>query len=407
MQAEKKDIHNRKRLFFNSLHKLENDQNIIDRNRDLILKFIRDCRLGKTLKKRQKKIIGEARCLKYIHILKKISLWLNKSFDVVKQRDMEKLIEYLENDSYLKNNKSSNSKPLSHSTKVDYKKAIRKFYKWLFGNNEHYPDLVDWIDTYDPIKEIPALKREEVEKIAASVKTRDKAIIMALFDSGARAEEFLNIKLSNLEKVDDTYKVRIVYSKTKPRTIHLPISSRYIDIWLQENKKKNDQEYLFNITYEALRRMLYRIGKKILNKRVTPHILRHSSATYYANLLNHHQLCYRYGWSMASDMPNRYLDREGIFEEESKKIVKAHDISNLEKQNQNLKEEISVIRQNNENLNSQLNEIRNSYQNIFRGKDIIKLLSSLIDNQDKMSKKIEKLTGKKFDIVLNQGKIAD
>ena len=64
-KIEKKDIHNRKREFENALASLENDDAIIKRNKELILEFIRDCRLGKTLKKRQKKVIGVARCTKW------------------------------------------------------------------------------------------------------------------------------------------------------------------------------------------------------------------------------------------------------------------------------------------------------------------------------------------------------
>jgi len=384
---EKKDIHNRNRDYQTTLKNLEGNTEIIPRNKELILKFIRDCQLGKTLRNRQKKSIGVARCLKYIHILKKVSTWLNKPFDEVAQKDMEALIESLESDRYTsdligKNGKVIKRKKLAHSTKLDYKKAIRKFYKWLLGNNDHFPELVDWIDTYDIPREVSALTRDEVERLADASKIRDKAIIMLLFDSGARAEEFLNIKISDLTKRDDTYKVRIVHSKTKPRTIHLPIGSKYLDLWLQEYTDRNDQSYLFPITYEGLRMMLHRVGKKVLNKRVTPHILRHTSATYYANLLNHQQLCYRYGWSMASDMPNRYIDREGIFEEETSRVVQANDLATLEKQNQSLHEEVALVKQSNEQIGEELSELRTKYDDLFDGKGIIRLLAAVTAKKD-------------------------
>ncbi len=387
---EKKDIHNRKRGYQTTLKNLEGNTEIIPRNKELILTFIRDCRLGKTLRNRQKKSIGVARCLKYICILKKLSSWLNKPFDQVVQRDMEILIENLENDNYTselrgKNGKVIKTKKLAHSTKLDYKKTIRKFYKWLLGNNDHFPELVDWIDTYDLPREVSALTRDEVERLADASKIRDKAIIMLLFDSGARAEEFLNIKISDLTKRDDTYKVRIVHSKTKPRTIHLPISTKYLELWHNEYTHRDDQSYLFPITYEGLRMMLHRVGKKVLNKRVTPHILRHTSATYYANLLNHQQLCYRYGWSMASDMPNRYIDREGIFEEETKHIVKANDFATLEKKNQVLQEEVALVKQTNEQMSKELGELRRKYDDLFEGKGFMKLLASLAKEQKAMT----------------------
>ncbi|MEK0338431.1 MAG: hypothetical protein QQN41_13455, partial [Nitrosopumilus sp.] len=92
---QKRDIHNREEQFVKAKTRLEENQIIIQENRDFILQFIRDCQLGKTLKNRQKKSIGVARCLKYIQILKRISNWLNKPFDKITQSDMENLIESL------------------------------------------------------------------------------------------------------------------------------------------------------------------------------------------------------------------------------------------------------------------------------------------------------------------------
>ena len=243
----KKDIHNQKGRFKIGLTNLENDPQIIPHNKQLIIKFIRDCRLGKTIKNKQKKIVGEGRCLLYLYNLRKISFWMNKHFDAVSQQDMELLIENIENNSYT-------NKPLSHTTKVGYKKSLRKFYKWLLGNNKHYPELVDWIDTYDVMKEIPAITREEADRITDTLQVRDKAIFMFLFDSGARAEELLNIRIQDITKNDDIYKVRIVFSKTKRRTIHLPICSKYVKQWLQEYKTKDDQAFLFPIGYDTLRK---------------------------------------------------------------------------------------------------------------------------------------------------------
>ena len=404
-EREKRDIHHRQQAYQTALKKLEGSTDLIPQNRELILRFIRDCRLGKTLKRRQKKSIGVARCLKYIQILKKLSSWLGKPFDEVTQKDMERLIENLENDQYLytlpgRHGRPIKTKRLAPSTKVDYKKTLRKFYKWLLGGGVNYPDLVDWIDTYDPPKEVPALRRPEIERMADAVNLRDKTIIIVLFDSGARVEEFLNIRHGDITRAGDTYKVRIVHSKTKPRTIHLPIATKYLAAWLDSSEAKDEEAFVFPLTYEALRRMLHRVGKRVLSKRVTPHILRHTSATYYANLLNHQQLCYRYGWTMASDMPNRYIDREGILEEETSRVVKANDLAGLEKQNVGLKEEIALVKASNEQLGQQMAEIKRKYDELFEGKGLINLLFSLTKKQKEMSKVLWRNTWEKFDAVL-------
>ena len=402
----KKDIHNRIKAFRNTYDKLERNEFPIPENKELILKFIRDCRLGKTIKNRQRKIIGEARCLKYMHILKKISYWLDKPFNEVTQENIEKLIESLENDKYkyslkTKSGKIIKTKSLAHSTKLDYKKTLIKFYKWMYGNNRNVPELVDWIDTYDIVKEIPAIRREEVEKLAVSLPIRNKAIVMSLFDSGARAEEFLNIRICDLSKIDDIYKVRIIHSKTKARTIHLPIASRFIDMWIEDNVNREPEEYLFPITYEGLRVMLHRVGRRVLNKSITPHLLRHSSATYYANMLNHQQLCYRYGWTMASKMPNRYIDREGIFEKETVDVVKKNDLSQLEEKNKKIFEELSLIKHTNEKLTQQFNEINEKYKRLFQGKGIMKLIMHLAENKESIQREIEEFYDKDFDVVVS------
>lgn len=372
IENAKRDIFRREVGLTRALISFEKDTRIIDRNKVLILKFLRDCRLGKTIKKKQKKQLGASRCLKYMYALRRLSKWLGKPFDKVVQEDIERLVENLENGTYKgevhgKADKVLRYTNLAEETKLDYKKALKKFYKWLYGNNEHYPELVDWIDTYLKPQEIAALTREEVEQLVDASKLRDKAIISFLFDSGARVEEALNVRIRDLTRTEEIFKVRIIHTKTKPRTIHLPICTKYIDMWLGKNESIDPDSYLFPICYATMRKMLYRIGYRILNKRVTPHILRHTSATYYAHLLSHYQLCYRYGWTMASDMPNRYLDREGIFEEQSHHVVQAADTATLERQNKQIIEQLTFLKESNEHLRQEMGIMKWKYEQIARG----------------------------------------
>ena len=60
-----------------------------------------------------------------------------------------------------------------------------------------------------------------------------------------------------------------------------------------------------------------RLGRRAVKRRVHPHLLRHSSATYYATKLNRQELCYRYGWRFSSNMPDVYISRAGM---ESKEL---------------------------------------------------------------------------------------
>ncbi len=61
-----------------------------------------------------------------------------------------------------------------------------------------------------------------------------------------------------------------------------------------------------------MRELLQRLGKRVLGKSLPYHLLRHSSATYYATKLNRQELCYRYGWKFSSNMPDVYISRAGM-----------------------------------------------------------------------------------------------
>ena len=82
---------------------------------------------------------------------------------------------------------------------------------------------------------------------------------------------------------------------------------------------------------------LTRLGKRILNKRVHPHMFRKSSATFYASKLNRQQLCKKFGWTFSSDVVDVYINRAGVDEFEVKDVMLNDDISVLRKEQQEQK----------------------------------------------------------------------
>jgi len=397
------DIHRKKLHLQKALDCLVNNKNINKVNKELILDFIRDCMLGKTIIGKSKKKIGSATCLKYLFVFKILCQAFSKSFHDITQSDMEVLIQNIETDKI----RTKQGQPYSDSTKIGIKKTIKKFWKWKDGNNKKYPKLVEWIDTYLEVKDVPALKRDEVEKmIEHTSNPRDKALLMVLFDSGARIEELLNVRLKKehlfWKENLNCYMIRLEYSKTKPRTISVPLSTRHINNWLQIHPgKDNPQAQLFPMNYGNLRMLIRRIGFRVLDKRVTPHMLRHSSATFYANKLkNPYKLCYRYGWTMASKEVNRYLDREGILEEETPSMVKTDELISINKKNRDLEEELSIVKESNAELTVKFNEFKEELDTIRSGKGIVSILMNLTKQQKKMSEVLQRISGGKFDIVI-------
>jgi len=399
------DVHKRELRYQRTLQRFRKEEDIIHENKQSILVFLRDCSLGKTVIGKAKKKIGAGRCLKYLGMLQQLSRWFNKSFDHVTQEEMETLVENLENDSI----QSAKGRPFSEATKADIKKTIKKFWKWKDGQNKHYPDLVAWIDSSDPVKDVPALSRTEVEKmIEHTSNPRDKALLMVFFDSGARVEELLNVRLKpeHLFWKEDLacFMIRLEFSKTRPRTISLPLSTTRLANWLEHHPARdNPQAQLFPLTYGNLRMLVHRIGKRVLNKRVSPHILRHSSATFYANKLrNPYKLCYRYGWTMASDMVNRYLDREGILEEETAQTVNMDERRTTERRELALQEELIIVRESLADVSAKFKEVHEEIAALKSGKGILKLLLKSLEPDSHATQALNNLGKRGFDYVLKR-----
>ena len=125
-------------------------------------------------------------------------------------------------------------------------------------------------------REIRALNEEEIDKIKSTLKrTKDKLLIQLLLDTGLRAKELLSLRKSdiNIEKryiiVRNTKngEERIVFFTEETKKLF----EKYI-------KNMNNNEKLFNMSYDALYKKLKRLGKK-LGIDLRPHILRHTFAT--------------------------------------------------------------------------------------------------------------------------------
>ena len=344
MEEQFIDLRNNQLLYDRAIARLKNDKTISQCNKKIMSCFLRDASLGKTVTGRAKKKICLSTLAKYIVHMQLFIKFLNIDVDKVTQTDMEKFIEALETNKIksqsprLKGTKTVPSqKPYSDSYKVCVKKSIRKFYKWLLGSSKTYPKIVDWIDTYAEEKEISALTEAEVERMVDFCKTTSqRAIIQVFFDGGFRIGELLNIRLHHVKLrnfdteglLEICFVLRVPFSKTLRRTVAVPMqtTTKWLKIWLEEHPAKpiiNDDgtlsaldvtSQLFPVTENAVRQMIRRIGRKALKKRVYPHLLRHSSATYWSNKLPYFKFCKRFGWTMTSNMPQRYIDREGVDE---------------------------------------------------------------------------------------------
>lgn len=218
-----------------------------------------------------------------------------------------------------------------------------------YAKPEKYSGFRKWFITKVPNKDVEFLREEEIIKLFNNCKSNEERFLIAvLFDSGARASEFLNIRFEDITEPTQSfpyYKINLKeeYSKTKGRNVGLywKYSTDSIRNYLKEVEGK-PKDPIYTKSYDAVRIFLTRLGKKVLDKRIYFHIFRKSSATHYAPQLKSRQnLCYRYGWNFSSDIPDVYIARE-LGEEEVKENMKSVDMTKFEKENNELKTKLNM-----------------------------------------------------------------
>lgn len=317
---------------------------LLPENKALLKRFLNDARLGKTIKKGAKKKIDRARLVKYVQDLRKLDAFFQKPLDQATCDDMERFITALE-DGTLKSMKGT---PFGKETQVCIKKIVIKFYKWLNGGHVA-PEIVSWIDTCYKIKDYRAPKKEHIDTILSQMvgaeTHRNRAIISVLFDGGLRADELLNLRNADVWKDGGVYWLRIQFSKTKKRTINLPLFTEHLERWNNNHPNRNNPEAQFlPISYTALLKMIKRAGNSAGFK-LTPHSLRHGAATYWARHLSRYHLCARLGWAMSSKQPDRYIDQQGFDQAETVKVAEQSNIGKLSSENDDLRRQLSTLQE--------------------------------------------------------------
>ncbi len=213
-------------------------------------------------------------------------------------------------------------------TKGIYRITIKRFYKWLLGNEEFYPDCVRWLKKTNGERHglMPEqlLAAEDVQKLLdACENPRDKCFIAMLYESGCRIGEIASIKLKHISF--DEYGVQVmVNGKTGQRRVRLITSVHYLRYWLELHPvKENPESYLWVRTnprnkgcpmkYNGFMRIFKTLKSRTgITKPTNFHAFRHARATELAKLgLNQSQMEKHLGWIHGSDMPQIYLHLSG------------------------------------------------------------------------------------------------
>lgn len=129
-----------------------------------------------------------------------------------------------------------------------------------------------------------SLTRKQLEMLRRQCTTkRDLAIVDVLFSTACRVSELVNMRLSDL--TEDGKAVHIIGKGNKHNIVYLNSNAILsLEDYLQDRKGQGD--YLFTSNYRPYNKLttrtieaLFRQYSETLNVRITPHIIRHTTAT--------------------------------------------------------------------------------------------------------------------------------
>jgi len=333
METNRIDIHDYTRKLQRDLAALGRDERLLPEQRSAIARYISDARIGyesKHRRRRGRRPVSEGRCLKTMWHLRRFAVEVPAPFEQVTVGQMEGFIDGLEQGAVTKHGYRGAGEPYSQETIRDFKAIIRRFYKWLIGEDvAKYEELVGWFNMRCDPPELETFTLEDSQKMARTQGPQGRALIMLLFDGGFRPTELFNVRLYDLHLDRDEFgqrvlMVRIRHSKTKPRTIALPLATEDAVFWIERHpdggtfndwgriEAQDPNATLIRWSYHYSRKVLHRLGQEELGQRLYFYRFRHASATFYARHLTKFQMCARYGWVMGSKAIRRYVDASGV-----------------------------------------------------------------------------------------------
>ncbi|MEW6584195.1 MAG: site-specific integrase [Nitrospirota bacterium] len=287
--------------------RVQNDGQLCEENRKLILDFTEKCFADG---------LSKGRICKILYTVRYLGGYVKKPFPEATKLDIQNVVAQIERqDRY------------SEWTKYDFKVILKKFYKWLKGKDETYPDEVRWIKPKikNGKKMLPdnLVTEDEVKLIAeATLHPRDKAFIMTLYESGCRIGEILSLELKNVQ-FDEFGAVLRVSGKTGDRRVRVVSSAPLLASWLDVHPDRSNPEAPLwagrfkkysrdSFTYQTAMRMLKENALKAgVKRRIYPHLFRHSRATALASRLTEAQMKEHFGWVQSSDMASVYVHLSG------------------------------------------------------------------------------------------------
>lgn len=225
------------------------------------------------------------------------------------QRDINKLVSYIKDSNINKTPINIDaetiqqfiydaSKSINSRSQARLISGLRSFFDYLIFEDYRQDNPTDLIESPNITRKLPdTLEKEEIDDLIAAIDLshpqgeRNKTIIETIYSCGLRVSELINLQLSDLF-FNEGY-IRILGKGNKYRFVPIHITTIHrLKFYINEIRslitpKKGEEDIVFlNRRGKRLtRQMIFIILKELaiktnLKKKIGPHTLRHSFATY-------------------------------------------------------------------------------------------------------------------------------
>ena len=261
--------------------------------------------------------LSQRRLHKYRVKLRKLRRLLGRPFSEATREDLRELLRRIE------------EQPVSEATKMDDRTFVKKFFGWLRGRDfvrdikvGRWSNRIIPEDVLDPV--------DVNTMVEACTRIRDRAIVLTLYESGARPQEFLGLKVGSVEFDEYGAVLHLPCGKTGMRRVRVMAAAPLLARYLEQHPFREDPDApLFcalrrnlgaPLALEGLRKIIRRAAKTAgIKKRVYPYLFRHSRLTGLAEAgVSEPMLKEWAGWTKGSPMPSVYIHFSG---RETRRVV--------------------------------------------------------------------------------------
>jgi len=318
-----------------SIQRAIEEKRLVPDDADLIFEFLTEVQASQG--------IGEARKNKLVYLLVNWRRFLPSFRDCT-------IAQVFRGISTIKTASSQRGKPFKQNTIHDHIVLLKRFLLWMIENG--YSDLPEKkirkirapaVDTNTKSAD-KLLTPEDIKALINACQiSRDRAIIALLYESGCRIGELGRLTWERVRF--DAYGVIITIDDTKcstQRYVRLVIARPYLATWKNDYPFEPKGDALVFVTHQkrplshaTISRQLTRLGERArIEKKIHPHIFRHSRITHLINQGMNESIIKMIMWgNLSTNMFSTYahicgtdIDREvlgqyGIVQRESKEKV--------------------------------------------------------------------------------------